>query len=92
MSIAAELIQVRSLIGTPDWRQSRPDWMPASHQRLDHAMLAGLILAAGQARRFGKTSVLLLPNGQGMLAHVLSQYRPVCPMLWVVTHPRCAGH
>lgn len=31
VSIAAELIQVRSLIGTPDWRQSRPDWMPASH-------------------------------------------------------------
>lgn len=30
VSIAAELIQVRSLIGTPDWRQSRPDWMPAS--------------------------------------------------------------
>lgn len=30
VSIAAELIQVRSLIGSPDWRSERPSWMPAT--------------------------------------------------------------
>lgn len=39
VSIAAELIQVRSLLGAPDatpatadWRRARPDWMPTSSQ------------------------------------------------------------
>ena len=39
VSIAAELIQVRSLLGsadaqlaTTDWRRTRPDWMPTSSQ------------------------------------------------------------
>lgn len=41
VSIAAELIQVRSLLGSPDatqsmaaadWRRARPDWMPTSTQ------------------------------------------------------------
>ena len=30
VSIAAELIQVRSLIGSPDWRSERPHWVPAT--------------------------------------------------------------
>lgn len=35
VSIAAELIQVRSLIGTPDWRTERPNWIPATTCLLD---------------------------------------------------------
>ncbi|HET6789410.1 MAG TPA: XdhC family protein, partial [Aquabacterium sp.] len=35
VSIAAELIQVRSLIGTPDWRTERPSWIPATTCLLD---------------------------------------------------------
>lgn len=30
VSIAAELIQVRSLIGSPDWRSEKPSWAPQS--------------------------------------------------------------
>ncbi|HET8869408.1 MAG TPA: XdhC family protein [Aquabacterium sp.] len=30
VSIAAELIQVRSLIGSPDWRSEKPNWAPQS--------------------------------------------------------------
>lgn len=35
VSIAAELIQVRSLIGTPDWRTQRPSWIPTTPCLLD---------------------------------------------------------
>ncbi|MGE5450544.1 MAG: XdhC family protein [Acidobacteriota bacterium] len=35
VSIAAELIQVRSLIGSPNWRTQRPDWAPATPCLLD---------------------------------------------------------
>ncbi len=35
VSIAAELIQVRSLIGTPDWRTQRPSWIPSTPCLLD---------------------------------------------------------
>lgn len=51
-------------------------------------MYAGLILAAGQARRFGSDKrQTLLPNGLTMLEHVISQYTKVLDRLWVVLPP-----
>lgn len=51
-------------------------------------MYAGLILAAGQARRFGSDKrQALLPNGLTMLEHVIAQYTKVLDRLWVVLPP-----
>lgn len=51
-------------------------------------MYAGLILAAGQARRFGSDKrQAQLASGKSLLAHVLSQYRPALDQLWVVLPP-----
>lgn len=51
-------------------------------------MLAGLILAAGQARRFGSDKrQASLPDGRSLLAHTLSTYQTVCDTLYVVIGP-----
>ncbi|MFN4265301.1 MAG: NTP transferase domain-containing protein [Aquabacterium sp.] len=51
-------------------------------------MYAGLILAAGQARRFGSDKrQALLPNGLTMLEHVIGQYQGALDTLWVVLPP-----
>ncbi|HET8869407.1 MAG TPA: nucleotidyltransferase family protein [Aquabacterium sp.] len=54
-------------------------------------MFAGLILAAGQSRRFGRDKRQVnLPNGDTLLAHTLSVYRAVCEPLYVVIGPEDA--
>lgn len=51
-------------------------------------MYAGLILAAGQARRFGSDKrQALLPHGQTMLDHVIGAYTEVLDEVWVVLPP-----
>lgn len=50
--------------------------------------VAGLILAAGQASRFGSDKrQAILPDGRTMLEAVLARYAEVFDTLWLVTPP-----
>lgn len=49
-------------------------------------MLVGLILAAGQGSRFGSDKrQALLPSGQSLLGHAITEYAAACDKLFVVT-------